>query len=452
MLYLQDSKLGWIVTGEMTKTCLLSVDRSLEEESKVILGHEDVLYDKQSKANQCSIEEKHALEHFQSTAKRNEEGRFVLQLPVKMDLTNLGQSVNSATSRFLSVKRKLQQDADLRIEYIRFMKEYLEMGHMQEVLYESNIPKRSCYLPHHAVFKSSNLTTKIHIVFDASAITSSGLSLNDVLMRGPRTQDDIFLILTRFRKYQYVISSDIEKMFRQVAVAEHDWDLQRILWRNDPSEALRTYRLVTMTYGTKPATFMTTQCLVTLAEQMHERFPRAAKAITRDFYMDDLITGGETEAECIKLYQEITSILASAKLPLRKWCSNSSSILKHIGKDVSDPLLTLELGDEEMVKSLGLCWNPVFDEFRFNVIPTPVRSKLTKRTLLSDLNKVFDPIGFISPILVKGKIFLQQVWAIKIDWDSPLSSDIQDRWKSFHRDLRTIKRCIHSKEGASKIK
>jgi len=438
MLYLQDSKLGWIVTGEMTQTCLLSVNRSVEEESEVILGHEDVLYNKQSKANQCSIEEKRVLEHFQSTFRRNEDGRFVLQLPVKTDLTNLGQSVNLATSRFLSVERKLQQDADLRIEYTKFMKDYLEMGHMQEVRQESNIPKRSCYLPHHAVFKSSSLTTKTRIVFDASAKTSSGLSLNDVLMRGPKTQEDIFSILMRFRKYQYVISSDIEKMFRQVAVAERDWDLQRILWRNDPSEALRTYRLVTVTYGTKPASFMTTQCLITLAQQTSTNFPRAAKAITRDFYMDDLMTGGETEAECIQLYQEITSILASAKLPLRKWCSNSSSILKHIGKDVSDPLFTLELGDEEMIKSLGLCWNPALNEFKFNVIPTPTRSKLTKRTLLSDLNKVFDPIGFISPILVKGKIFLQQVWAMKIDWDSPLSSDIQDRWTSFHRDLEKL--------------
>jgi len=149
-------------------------------------------------------------------------------------------------------------------------------------------------------------------------------------------------------------------------------------------------------------------------------------------------TGGETKAECIELYQEITSILASAKLPLRKWCSNSSYVLGHIGKNVRDPLFTLELGDEEMVKSLGLCWNPVLDEFRFNVIPTPARSKLTKRTLLSDLNKVFDPIGFISPILVKGKIFLQQVWALKIDWDSPLSSDIHYRWMSFHKDLEKL--------------
>ncbi|XP_025192629.1 uncharacterized protein LOC112592689, partial [Melanaphis sacchari] len=437
-LYLQDSKLGWIVTGEMNNTCLLSINRSFEEESKIILGHEDELYDKKSKANQSSIEENHALEHFQSTFKRNEEGRFVLQLPVKTDLTNLGQSVNLATSRFLSVERKLQQDANLRIEYTKFMKDYLDMGHMQEVPKESNIPKRSCYLPHHAVFKSSSLTTKTRIVFDASAKTSSGLSLNDVLMRGPKTQEDIFLILTRFRKYQYVISSDIEKMFRQVAVAEQDWDLQRILWRNDPSEALRTYQLVTVTYGTKPASFMTTQCLVTLAQQTYEKFPRAAKAIARDFYMDDLMTGGETEAECIQLYQQITSILASAKLPLRKWCSNSSHVLEHIGKDVSDPLFTLELGDEEVIKSLGLCWNPVLDEFRFNVIPTPVRPKLTKRTLLSDLNKVFDPIGFIAPILVKGKIFLQQIWALKIDWDSPLSSDIQDRWMSFHKDLEQL--------------
>lgn len=91
-----------------------------------------------------------------------------------------------------------------------------------------------------------------------------------------------------------------------------------------------------------------------------------------------------------------------------------------------------------MVKSLGLCWKPLFDEFRFNITHTPLRSKSTKRTLLSDLNKVFDPLGFISPVLLRGKIFLQQIWAMKIDWDSLLPSDIQNRWRLFCEDLEQL--------------
>lgn len=102
-------------------------------------------------------------------------------------------------------------------------------------------------------------------------------------------QEDLFNILVRFRRHQYVVTADVEKMFRQVRVAEEDHDLQRIVWRNDSTEVLRTYRLATVTYGMTSASFMATQCLVALAEAEKHRYPVAARAIRRDFYMDDLI-------------------------------------------------------------------------------------------------------------------------------------------------------------------
>jgi len=118
-----------------------------------------------------------------------------------------------ATSRFMNIEGRLQRDSILRTD-LDFMKEYLEMGHMRLVPVETKIPERAFYLPHHAVLKSSSLTTKTRIVFDSSAKITTGLSLNDVLMPGPTTQDDIFSILTRFLKHQYIITTDIKKMFR----------------------------------------------------------------------------------------------------------------------------------------------------------------------------------------------------------------------------------------------
>jgi len=53
--------------------------------------------------------------------------------------------------------------------------------------------------------------------------------------------------------------------------------------------------------------------------------------------------------------------------------------------------------------------------------------KVTKTTLLLDLNKVFDPLGFLAPVLIKGKIFIQQLWQLKLDWDMPLQDDITKR-------------------------
>jgi len=441
-LWLQNSQFGWIVTGELRASCLAGVNSfgaSLETVWKALHLEEDMNYGRLSKPNSKILEEKEVVQHFQNTAIRNADGRFVLRLPIKMNADKLGDSITMATSRFLSVERRIQKDPYLCTEYIRFMQEYLEMGHMQEVRNEPSIPSNSYYLPHHAVQKTSSLTTKVRVVFDASARTSSGISLNDILMRGPIVQEDLFAILSRFRRHQHVITSDIEKMFRQVAIAEPDWDLQRILWRNNPSESLRTYRLVTVTYGTTPASYMTTQCLVKLAEEFCEHYPKASTVIKQDFYMDDLMTGCDTEAECYRLQQEVSMILNSAKLPLRKWCSNSQAVLQCISKEEQDPLFTLNINDDDTVKSLGLCWKPIADEFHFQITDVPENCNLTKRTLLSQLNRIFDPLGFLTPVLVKGKIFLKQLWQLRIDWDTPLQEDLQRKWVSYYEDLQILK-------------
>jgi len=98
------------------------------------------------------------------------------------------------------------------------------------------------------------------------------------------------------------------------------------------------------------------------------------------------------------------------------------------------------------VKSLGLHWKLVEDEFRFYDVMKVNTSKTTKRIILSDLNKVFNPLGFLVPVLIKGKIFIQQIWQLKLDWDCTLPEDIQLRWDNFYTELEdlrlvTVPRC-----------
>jgi len=444
-LYLQNSQFGWIVTGELGLTCLLginSVGKGLEEEWQSEENDKSSKYGRLSKANQRSLEEEETAEHFRQTTSRDMDGRFIVHLPKKSIVKNLGASLSMATSRFLSVERRLQADDKLKTEYTAFMNDYIKLGHAREVTGDTIIPEPSFYLPHHAVIKASSLTTKVRVVFDASAKSSSGLSLNDVLKCGPTVQEDVFGILARFRKFQYVITSDVEKMFRQIQVAKEDWNLQRIVRRSDPNEQLCTYQLTTVTYGTTPASFLATQCLVSLAEEERLNFPQAARAILHDFYMDDLMTGADTIEKCAKLQKEINSIMDSGKLPLRKWCSNSQSIMNLIGKREHDPLFSLEIGDQDTVKSLGLEWKPLADQFFFTISTVTRKKRLTKRMILSDLNRIFDPLGLLTPVHVKGKIFLQQMWATKMGWDTQLSDEIQKKWIGFYQTLEQLKCCI----------
>ncbi|GFS66717.1 integrase catalytic domain-containing protein [Trichonephila clavipes] len=105
---------------------------------------------------------------------------------------------------------------------------------------------KSLYLPHHGVVRDISCTTKLRVVFDASSKTSSGLSLNDMLMVGPRVQPELFPILIQFRIFSVAICADVDKMFRQIKVHEEDVDWQRILWRDSPTEPIREYRLTTL--------------------------------------------------------------------------------------------------------------------------------------------------------------------------------------------------------------
>jgi len=440
-LSLQDSALGWIVTGELGVNCFLgtnSLGEALENSWRTELANDCANFGQTSKSNRKCLEEQEVVEHFKQNTIRDDEGRFVVRLPVKPSITELGSTLAMATSRYLNIERRLQRDECLRKEYTQFMQEYISLGHMKEATESISSNHIDCYLPHHAIVKASSLTTKVRVVFDASARSTTGLSLNEVLKCGPTVQQELVSILTRFRKHQIVITGDVEKMFRQIKVAKEDWGLQKVLWRSSPEEELREYYLTTVTYGTTSASFLAIYCLVTLATSTEQSHPAASKAILEDFYMDDIMTGTETEEECCQLQKDISMIMDSAKLPLRKWCSNSELVRQKLAEHGESPLFALDIGDQDIVKSLGLQWQPVADEFRFKITPRENKGHLTKRMILAELNRIFDPLGFLSPVLIKGKIFLQQLWAMKIEWDTKLPNEIQERWRRFYEELQQL--------------
>ena len=90
----------------------------------------------------------------------------------------------------------------------------------------------------HAVRKESSSTTKIRAVFDASAKSSSGVSLNDTLMVGPTAHSSLIDVLLRFRFHRITLTTDVSQMYRAVELTSPDRDLHRFVWRNDPDDQL----------------------------------------------------------------------------------------------------------------------------------------------------------------------------------------------------------------------
>lgn len=153
---------------------------------------------------------------FVDTTRRNEDGRFVVRLPTKVCVEQLGESKTLALDKLLRLEKRFEKNSQLRTDYNNFMEDYLASGHMEKVEENLSSDNPVFYFPHHPVLRPDNITTKLRTVFNGSAHTSTGLSLNDVLMSGPTIQQDLFNILLRFRCHRYAMTADIKKMFRQI--------------------------------------------------------------------------------------------------------------------------------------------------------------------------------------------------------------------------------------------
>ena len=301
---------------------------------------------------------------------------------------------------------------------------------------ELNFPNNKLfYLPHHAVLKESSITTKLRVVFNGSSKSSSGKSLNDLLALGPIIQDDLFSLLCRFRSYPIVLTADIEKMYRQVAIEPRDRNFLRILWRYSLDEPISTYRLTTVTYGTKPASFLAIRALQQVVYDNQLIYPLASKCILNDFYVDNLLTGCFSIEDAKKLQSEVFKIALSGGFPLRQWCSNKSELLEHLSKNLLDNVSFSENSDDS-VRTLGMNWLPNSDTLTFK--QNLLENDKTKRVVLSNISRIFDPLGLISPIIIKSKIFMQNLWLHKLEWDQLLPEELLKIWHSLKNDFVNV--------------
>ncbi|XP_058448977.1 uncharacterized protein LOC131428935 [Malaya genurostris] len=457
---LNDSVFGWVVCGgylnsnrSLSMSCNVSTTEDLESLMTRFWTCEEV---EQEKA--LSLEEKRCEELFLNTFQRDQSGRYTVALPKNEDLlSKLGASRDIAVRRLQGTERRLARDTYLKQQYEMFIEEYLHLGHMRKIDDATPGSGKRCYLPHHPVVKDSSTTTKVRVVFDASCKTSTGVSLNDVLLSGPVIQEDLRSIILRSRINQIMLVSDVEKMFRQIQVFSQDRPLQCILWRNSPSDEISTYELNTVTYGTKPAPFLATRTLKQLALDEEERYPLASKAILEDTYMDDVITGANEIESAVILRTQLDSMTSSGGFCLRKWASNCPEVLQGIAEEniairVSEGIV---LDPDTSIKTLGLTWMPMTDTLRyqFNIPMQDTGEPFTKRKILSVIASLFDPLGLLGAAITNAKIFMQLLWTLRdennqrLDWDQPLFLTVGERWRKFYDQLRLfneirIDRCV----------
>lgn len=362
----------------------------------------------------------------------------------------LGDSRAAALDRYRKLENRLERNSDMEEQYHDFMKEYLDMEHMRrmteeelkaEAMETEGIHQRKAfYLPHHAVLKESSTTTKVRVMFDASARSDTGYSINDVLLKGPVIQEELLNLLIRFRKHEVALVGDVAKMYRQVLHDANDALRMRIFFRFEKDEPVDVYELLTVTYGLKPSSFLATRALQQLAVDEGSENSPASTALKNDFYVDDYIGGAANVDEAIGLRKDLTSLMAKGGFPIRKWCSNRPEVLAGIPEDQLGTNLTIkfDLSPEERVKTLGITWEPKADQLRFLFNIDDDQNEWTKRRILSAIARLFDPLGLISPVVVTAKIMMQEIAVLKTGWDAPVPAPLERKWKLFHSSLSKL--------------
>lgn len=357
---------------------------------------------------------------FTSQHTRTKDGKYIVRIPFNDKIGKLGRSKKMAIKQFFATESRMRKNTEFAEKYRLFMSEYETLGHMESI-WENE--ETGYYTPHHGILSAN----KFRVVFNASSKTSTGITLNEAQLVGEKLQRDLVEILISFRLYRFGVSADIEKMYRQIWIHKDDRKYQKILWRYKETEPLKVYQLKTVTYGHACAPHSAIRALVQCANDHETEYPRGAKLVRSCFYVDDLLTGAHTETEVLTIKTELTSLLKRGGFNLTKWKTNGK-FNQHV-----------EFAEGEEQSVLGLCWNLATDKFFYKLRePDEDQITWTKRRILSKLGKMYDPNGFLGPVIMRGKIIIQELWRDQMDWDQEIEGVIKRDWTNFNQDLKNI--------------
>ena len=152
--------------------------------------------------------------------------------------------------------------------------------------------------------------------------------------------------------------------------------------------------------------------------------------IQRNLYVDNVVTGSDSESQALYFYQQARSMLSEAKFNLRTWASNSQLLMDTAQQDGT-------ADENKLTNILGIQWDRATDRLSLSLKRLrPTNNKFTtKREILQDSSKLFDPLGMVSPVSVRAKLLMQLLWQQHVTWDEPLDQDLLTDWTAILTDI-----------------
>lgn len=380
-----------------------------------------------------------------------QDGKYCLKLPFKTKEVYLPNNFTVAKQRVLGLKKKFLNNHHFHQEYTGYMNDIISRGYAEQIPQEQlhcEIGK-VWYIPHHGIHHPRK--GSIRVVFDCGAVYQ-GTSLNNTLLQGPNLTSSLLGVLTRFRQEPVAVMGDIQAMFHQVKVAEEDRNFLRFLWwpNGNISERLVEYRMTVHLFGAVSSPSCASYALKKTADDNQFKFPaHVIQSVKQNFYVDDCLQSSVTEEESIKTVKALIALCQKGGFILEKWISNSrAAVLQTVSVDQrAKDLKELDLDRDKLPleRALGLQWCVETDSFKFKLDVKP--QSCTRRGMLSITSSVYDPMGFLAPVVLSAKIMQQELCRRGCKWDDTIPQDILGKWKRWVEDLEsldvfTVDRCI----------
>ncbi len=359
-----------------------------------------------------------------------------------------------AKARLMNVHKKLDDVGYKSLDDV--FQEYLKAGIIEKV----DISISECfeqdgiYWPMFPVARDSE-TTPIRPVMDGAAKIIDGMSINQkCFSAGPCLINDLSQVLTRFRRYNIGFMGDISKMFLKVLVPEEDRKYYRFLWISRDGSEIYVYQFKGHLFGNNGSPTVAIFATQRNARDFQDKYPEAVEVILHDTIVDDHLSSAPTADDVVRIYENLRTIHDNIGLKLAKCATNSKEVSERLpeGLTKSEKMVsfdsyvaepTLAPGTESKmphVRTLGQQWNMVEDKFTYGSIEPDKRAKWSKVSVLSQAHKIFDPLGFIAPIMLGAKCFLRTLWSRAADWKDPLTKEELSTWEKWLTNLPKLQK------------
>ncbi len=424
------------------KTCYFSVRTTVKEvitPNQIRQMMESDFSERRTTELPMSLDDKKFILKMENGIRQREDGHYEMPLPFREEAPKMPNNRALVLHRLERLKTRLENNVQYRKDYVDFMNDLISKNYAEKVPEQdlSNNEGNTWYIPHHGVYHPRK-PTKMRVVFDCSAMYKNE-SLNSHLLQGPDLTNHLLGVLCRFRQNPIAFTCDVESMFHQFKVITAHRDFLRFLWweDGDTSKPPVEFRMTVHLFGAGSSPACANFGLKQIANDYEEAFGSdVANFVRHDFYVDDGLKSVDSVSDALSLIQRTKDLCSKGGLRLHKFVSNSKQVIENIApSDRASGIRNLDPNKDCMPieRALGVEWCIESDSFQLRV--SLQNKSPTRRGILSTISTIYDPIGFVAPLLLQGRQILQDLCREGIDWDDPISEQTRARWEKWRYDL-----------------